>query len=418
MLRNVDSPYFLRVDDSSRVGEAVGRRIERRNIDSALDKNEMRQSFHFAVVQVPFRFLDEQYVQVDGVAMGSPLAPILADLFMVKMEQKLNRFSTNRPKVWLRYVDDVFCVFEISMEKIQEFLERINRWHPNLRFTVEFEKNKQLPFLDVLVTREDDQHTTSLYRKSTHTDLYLLWESNQCRKYKLGLIKTLTVRVLRICSTPQLIAKETERLRATLQTNGYPPHIIRRGIREGHEIAKRLQQQQQQQQSPQQLATVPKKTVFFTLGYYGHETVILASKIRKVCQKLLPHVDLHLAFKKQNTLKQTFLPLQKGMDESKKDKNVVYKIPCRDCDLAYIGETSRNRSTRMKEHKADIKNNKATSDLAKHVNTLKHTADFTNIETIGKDSVWRRRVIKESLLTQQRLGKSINQVKHVVQVFQ
>jgi len=403
------------VDASSRIGKAVGRRIEKKMIDKSLDNNEMTQLFHFAVVQVPFRFLDEQYVQVDGVAMGSPLAPILADLFMVKMEQKLNRFSTNRPKVWLRYVDDVFCVFEISMEKINEFLERINRWHPNLRFTVEFEKNKQLPFLDVLITREDDQHTTSLYRKPTHTDLYLLWESNQCRKYKLGLIKTLTVRVLRICSTPQLIAKETERLRATLQTNGYPPHIIRRGIREGHVIAKKLQQQQQ---SPQQTTTVPKKTVFFTLGYYGHETVILASKIRKVCQRLLPHVDLHLAFKKQNTLKQTFLPLQKGMDESKKDKNVVYKIPCRDCDLAYIGETSRNRSTRMKEHKAAIKSNKATSDLAKHMNTLKHTADFTNIETLGKDSVWRRRVIKESLLTQQHLGKTINQVKPVAHVFQ
>lgn len=301
------------------------------------------------------------------------------------------------------------------MEKIHEFLERINKWHPNLRFTVEFEKNKQLPFLDVLVTREDDQHTTTLYRKPTHTDLYLLWESNQCRKYKLGLIKTLTVRVLRICSTPQLIDDETERLRATLRTNGYPPHIIRRGIREGHIIAKRLQQQQQ---SPQQPTTVPKKTVFFTLGYYGHETVILASKIRKVCRQLLPHVDLHLAFKKQNTLKQTFLPLQKGSDESKKNKDIVYKIPCKDCDLVYIGETARDRSTRMKEHKADIKNNKATSDIAKHMNNQEHAADFTNIETIGKESVWRRRVIKESLLTQQHLGKTINQVKHVVQVFQ
>ena len=72
----------------------------------------------------------------------------------------------------------------------------------------------------------------------------------------------------------------------------------------------------------------------------------------------------------------------------------------------------------MKEHKADIKNNKATSDIAKHMNSQQHKADFSNIETIGNDSVWRRRVIKESLLTQQHLGKTINQVKHVAQVFQ
>ena len=139
----------------------------------------MRKLLNFAVRDVPFRFLSDQYVQVDGVAMGSPLAPILADLFMTKMEQKLNRFSTNRPKIWLRYVDDVFCIFEINIDKIHEFLGRINKWHPNLRFTVEFEQNKRLPFLDVLVMREQDQHITTLYRKPTHTDLYLLWESNQ-----------------------------------------------------------------------------------------------------------------------------------------------------------------------------------------------------------------------------------------------
>ena len=343
--------------------------------------------------------------------MGSPLAPILADLFMTKMEQKLNRFSTNRPKIWLRYVDDVFCIFEINIDKIHEFLGRINKWHPNLRFTVEFEQNKRLPFLDVLVMREQDQHITTLYRKPTHTDLYLLWESNQCRKYKLGLIKTLMVRILRICSTPQLIREETERLRTTLKTNGYPPHIIRRGIREGEVIVTRLQQQQKP-------APVPKQRVFFTLGYYGHETMILASQVRKVCQKLLPHIDLHVAFKKQHTLKQTFLPIQKGLDESKKNKQIIYKVPCKNCDLVYIGETARDRNTRMKEHEVAIRKNTADSDLAKHVHNTQHVADFTNVETLGNESDWRRHVIKESLFTQQHLGKTINQVKHNIRVFE
>jgi hypothetical protein len=329
---------------------------------------------------------------------------------MTKMEQKLNRFSTNRPKLWLRYVDDVFCIFEINMDKIHEFLARINKWHPNLRFTVEFEKDKRLPFLDVLVTREADMHTTTIYRKPTHTDLYLLWDSNQCRKYKLGLIKTLMVRILRICSTPQMIRQETDRLRSTLKSNGYPQHIIRRGIREGEVIATRLQQPKP--------TTAPKQRVLFTLGYYGHETMILASHVRKVCEKLLPHVELRVAFKKQHTLKQTFLPIQKGLDESKKNKQIIYKVPCTNCDLVYIGETARDRTTRMKEHKAAIEKNIADSDLAKHMNNAKHTADFTKMEILGNESDWRRRVIKESLFTQQHLGKTINQVKHNIRVFE
>ena len=219
------------------------------------------------------------------------------------------------------------------------------------------------------------------------------------------------VRILRIYSTPQHVQDETERLRRTLKANGYPPHIIKRGIREGEVIVTRLQQQQPQQ------TTAPKKKIFFTLAYYGHETMILASQMRKTCQKLLPHIDLHVSFKKQHTLKQTFLPIQKGLDECKKNKQIIYKVPCKNCDLVYIGETARDRNIRMSEHQAAIRKNLADSDLAKHVNNEKHEADFTNVETIGNDSVWRRRIIKESLLTQQHLGKTINQVKHNLRVF-
>ena len=136
------------------------------------------------------------------------------------------------------------------------------------------------------------------------------------------------VRILRICSTPKHIQEETERLRQTLKANGYPPHIIKRGIREGDVIVARLQQQQQPQQT-----TVPKKTMVFTLAYYGNETAILASQMRKTCQKLLQHIDLHVSLKKQHTLKQTFLPIQKGLDECKKNKQVIYKVPCKNCDL-------------------------------------------------------------------------------------
>ncbi|CAF3373698.1 unnamed protein product [Rotaria socialis] len=61
----------------------------------------------------------------------------------------------------------------------------------NLHFTLKLESDNSIAFLDVLVTQEQDKLTTSLYRKPTHTGLYMLWGSNQNRRYKLGLIKTL-----------------------------------------------------------------------------------------------------------------------------------------------------------------------------------------------------------------------------------
>ncbi|CAF4594349.1 unnamed protein product [Rotaria sp. Silwood2] len=201
----------------------------RKLIDVPLNRDQMKILLNLSVTNSPFRFHNKIYKQIDGVAMGNPLAPIIADLWMQKMEEKLNKFRTNRPIVWLRYVDDIFCLFTISETKIKDFHSRINKWHDNLNFTLELESNNSISFLDVCVTQdEEDKLTTSLYRKPTHTGLYMLWDSNQNRRYKLGLIKTLVIRIHRICSKQSIIRNELNLLRKTLTDNGYPPHIIRR----------------------------------------------------------------------------------------------------------------------------------------------------------------------------------------------
>ncbi|CAF4824088.1 unnamed protein product, partial [Rotaria magnacalcarata] len=188
----------------------------------------MRILLNLSIRDAPFRFQNKIYKQIDGVAMGNPLAPIIADLWMQKIEEKLNRYTTNKPMIWLRYVDDIFCVFTISKEKIFEFRTRINKWHKNLHFTLKLESDNSIAFLDVLVTQEQDKLTTSLYRKPTHAGLYMLWDSSQNRRYKLSLIKTLVIRIYRICSSKEIVTQELHLLRTTLTNNGYPPHIIKR----------------------------------------------------------------------------------------------------------------------------------------------------------------------------------------------
>jgi hypothetical protein len=341
--------------------------------------------------------------------MGNPLAPIIADLWMQKIEEKLNRFSTNKPMMWLRYVDDVFCIFTISKEKILEFHTRINKWHNNLTFTVKFESNNSIDFLDVLVTNEQNELTTALYRKPTYTGLYMLWDSNQNRRYKLGLIRTLVIRIYRICSTKEIIKEELNRLRVTLKDNGYPPHIIKRGITEAEIVMNRTSQNKKDENDN-------RKVIFFTIKYYGQESVIFASRIKKFCKKMLPNLRVEFAFKKHISLKSIFLPKLKGIDENKKNKNLVYSIPCKDCERIYIGETSRMKETRMKEHKAKIRTLASDSKLVEHILSDKHNFDFDNVKTLAFESEWRRRIIKESILTNRTLGKSINETKHTTQV--
>ena len=155
------------------------------------NRSQFKQLLEYTVCNVPFRFLDKKFVQIDGVAMGPPLGSILADLFMSNREQKLNKFSTNKPIIWIRYVDDIFCIFK-NNQNIKDFLIRINKWHPNVKFTPEHEYDDKLSFLDVVIQRDNlnNVYKTSLYRKPTNTNLYLLYESNQSRRYKLSLIGT------------------------------------------------------------------------------------------------------------------------------------------------------------------------------------------------------------------------------------
>ena len=223
----------------------------------------MRLLLNFSVRDAPFRFQNKIHKQIDGVAMSNPLAPILADIWMRKIEEKLNRFSTNKPIVWLRYVDDVFCIFTISKDKIVEFHTHINKLYPNLQFTVEFESNNSMAFLDVLVTQEQEKLTTSLYRKPTHTRLYLLWGSSHNRRYKLGFIKTLVIRIYRICSSKEIVNKELDLLKKILTKNGYPPHIIRRGIAEVEAINRMKSDSKKKNQNQN------RKIILFTIRYYG-----------------------------------------------------------------------------------------------------------------------------------------------------
>ena len=78
-----------------------------------ITKKELKKLFLFATSQTHFIFNSKFYNQIDGVAMGSPLAPVLANIFMGFYESKrLNEYNLNRPKFYLRYVDDILAAFD------------------------------------------------------------------------------------------------------------------------------------------------------------------------------------------------------------------------------------------------------------------------------------------------------------------
>ena len=88
--------------------------------------------------------------------MGSPLAPILANIFMRNFEEKaFNNFTGTHPKFYRRYVDDSFLLFQDKSE-VQPIFQYLNSCHENVRFTKDEESLTEnfFPFLDVKVVKE------------------------------------------------------------------------------------------------------------------------------------------------------------------------------------------------------------------------------------------------------------------------
>ena len=103
--------------------------------------------------------------------MGSPLGPILANIFMVELERSVKPTLMDKMKCWTRYVDDTFCY--IKTDSINYVLKVLNGFHRNIQFTYEVETESKISFLDVSVIRDSGNNIKTVYQKNTNNDMYL-----------------------------------------------------------------------------------------------------------------------------------------------------------------------------------------------------------------------------------------------------
>ena len=193
------------------------------------DRENFNKLLQIAVQDTYFLFNNKIYKQIDGVSMGSPLAPIMANIFMCFLEEKmLDDCPLNfRPLFYKRYVDDTIALFR-SRDQAEQFLEHINDLHPNIKFTIEHESNNQLPFLDILISRTDHGFSTNVFRKKTFTGQGTNFYSSCPLRFKLNSISTLLHRAYSLCSSWQNFHTEVSFLLQYFKLNSYPPSLIQK----------------------------------------------------------------------------------------------------------------------------------------------------------------------------------------------
>ena len=112
-------------------------------------------------------------------------------------------------------------------------------------------------------------------------------------------------------------------------------------------------------------------------------------------ERILKEVGIQVYHSSQNKLFRSLCTHKDSVDESQKPG--VYRIPC-ECGLVYIGETGRNLSKRLKEHKTNCEKAELDkSTVAKHAWTYDHLKKWDEANILAIDSHRFSRKMRESI---------------------
>ena len=142
--------------------------------------------------------------------MGSPVSVVVDEIVRQNMEEQALASYKRKIPLWLRYVDDTFTT--LHKDEIDDFHEHLNKQNAHIQFTNEIEDNGKIPlgipFLDCLVSRDNNRLQTTVYRKPTHTDRLLDESSYNPTSHKATIILTLWRRALLVCDSQDSLANE------------------------------------------------------------------------------------------------------------------------------------------------------------------------------------------------------------------
>ena len=349
---------------------------------TVMDVEDIILLLEFCLKNTYFSFQGQFYEQVEGAAMGSPVSPIVANLYMEYLEQKALSTAPHPPKFWGRYVDDTFVIHKEANK--QGFLQHINSVDPAIRFTVEDNKEDgSIPFLDTIVKPEADGGLSiTVYRKPTHTDQYLQWDSHHHLSAKFSVIQTLSHRASTVCSDPELLQKEKEHLRKALTKCNYPKWAL-------DKVEKRLNKPTRQVNDG---GSNSAQTANQGVQSKGHIVIPYTQGLCESIKRICGRYGIQTHFKGGTTIK-NLLVSPKDKDPMVNQSSAIYWYQCGDlgCDDEYIGETSRTFGERYKEHL------KAPSAIHHHSTITGHTTNHNNFQIVGREGHNLARNIKESI---------------------
>lgn len=329
---------------------------------------ELLNLLNLCLKQNFFTFNNTVYCQEDGLSMGSPLSPLLADIYMDFFENNhiLNNNSFSKHILYYhRYVDDILLLWSGNKVQLNEFLTIINSVHPKIKFTLEIENNKSINFLDLTITNVNNRHHFAVYRKPSHTGVIIHQSSFHPLQHKLAALNSFINRAIDIPLTLEARETEFKIIKQIAQTHNISLKIVDKLIHK--KLLKNLANNAYLPFDYTHINRNNNNKKYFSLTFNGP----ISYKI----QRIFSRHNITIAFKSRDTLGTLFVNNKDKIDPLLNPG--VYQLTC-ECGLKYIGKTKRNFKTRFAEHHRCIRFNNTESLFAKHILETGHITDFTN----------------------------------------
>ena len=216
--------------------------------------------------------------------------------------------------------------------------------------------NKTLAFLDVRIENKIPSGLiTSVYRKPTFTGLLTNFFSFTPFSYKLGLIRNLLDRAYKINNTLSGFNEEVKRLSHIFQKNQFPEGMINKAVKTYLDSVSNSENFAADSiTSSNDICILNFKLPYLVLSSF------VQRKVRSLVKQYCKGVKIKLVF--SSFIIKNLMKVKDSVPRSLRS-NVTYKCTCAECNSAYVGETSRHLSTRVREHLVTDKN----SHIFKHL---------------------------------------------------
>ncbi|KAK3091940.1 hypothetical protein FSP39_023867 [Pinctada imbricata] len=351
-----------------------------------------------------FFFDNKYFLQIKGTAMGTKVAPTYATLFMGYLEEKLfsrtedvfdANFGNCIRKNWKRYLDDCFIFWNRSLDDLNKFHDLLNGLHTSIQFTME-QSEKELPFLDTLIIKEDNKITTDLFYKSTDTHQYLIFSSCHPSHTKRNIPFNLTRRICTIVSYQHRREKRLKELKSFLLKQNYPVNLIDAATNRAKEIPlPELRDKSRRNTNSHKIIPFvtthnPRnKNVFKTAktclpilhqsdnlrSLINQQDIINSRRQPPNLKRLLTkarfttETETHVVSQCQDPRCGTCPYIQTGQSFTFKNgkvfhvnakmncksKNLIYEMTCPNCGENYVGQTGTKLADRVRVHKQQIR---------------------------------------------------------------